>query len=202
MSNQVDALLRSEYTSQHNNGPIRYWKPVHDKIVGLHLAGWRNVDIAEALDITPITVTRVLADPKGRAIIEGTQKKMREKMRHNIEDALLELSETSVRNIAKTVNEDIPVMSKQKVHQDNVGFRLLAILGYDKKGSGQAPAGGGGSAPLLSEDQGERLLRALSRADEVKEAVEGEDFAIVEDDDQVTEGEPTEGLGSNERSRS
>jgi predicted transcriptional regulator len=179
---KTEALLRNHYKG-HTNGPIKYWKPVHDQIIGLYLSGWEQKAIAEYLDMTQATVSRVISDPKGQAIIEGTQKKLREKMRHNIEDAILELSEKSVRNIAKTVNEDVPVMSKQKVHQDNVGFRLLAILGYDKASSAGAQASSS-NQPLLSEEQGERLITAIQKADEAKEvhAIEGEDYTIEDGD--------------------
>ena len=71
------AYLREVYDAQRDIGTridtgsvrLKKLKPIHKKIIALHLAGWPNNDIARYLDVNATWVCIVLRDPLSREVI-------------------------------------------------------------------------------------------------------------------------------------
>jgi len=71
------AYIREVYDAQRDIGTridtgsvrLRKLKPIHKKIIALHLAGWPNNDIARYLDVNATWVCIVLRDPLSREVI-------------------------------------------------------------------------------------------------------------------------------------
>lgn len=163
---------------------IQNWKPMYDRVVALHLAGYKNVNIAAITGYAEAHVSKILNDPRSQKAIKKLQKRLRENFHQRIEDQMLDLGEEAIRNIAETLEADIQAGTKPKKHQDKMSFDLLDRLGHGKK---QAESESG-SGVKLSDESVDRLANALNKSDEAKRMWEkDEDGEWKEADDEETE---------------
>jgi len=158
---------------------VEAWKPVHDEMLAMHLAAYSNVRIAQVTGYSPEHVSVMLNDPRAEKAIFALRKRLRKKAIGDIEDRMVDLAERSLQNIAETVEhryDENAVASKGKMHQDDVGFKLLACLGYNGKGAKETEP----RRLTLSADQGERLVTALEKSAAVDRLIEeAEEVEVV-----------------------
>lgn len=140
-------------------------KPSHEQIILLHLSGLKNVDIATALGISDQTVSNILGDEKAMELIAVGKENIKKNLLAGIDDKLVLLAHKSLSNLEKTVNADIPVKHRAKIHQDRVGVDLLKMLGY-----GEGPKEDSDKKTITPE-LANRLTTALERAEKVREIV-------------------------------
>lgn len=157
---------------------VEYWKPKHDQVVSLHLAGYSNIRIGQIIDYTPEYVSAILCDPRALAAVMEFQRRIRDRSIEDIENYIVELAEKSIRNIAVTVEHEFDPGSKGKEHQDAVGFKLLACLGYDGQRRGEQRV-----QPIqMSREMEERLVNAMEKTREVDMLIaEAEEVEVLED---------------------
>lgn len=153
---------------------VQTLKPKHENIILLHLAGLKNVEIAATLGITAQTVSNILGDEKAVELIEAGRDNIRKNLTTAMEDKLLVLANKSLDNLQKTVEADISVKHRAKVHQDRVGVDLLKLMGYGEKKNDNAVAN-----PITNEIAN-RLASALERAETVRE-IEIEEAEVIEE---------------------
>lgn len=146
--------------------PRMQWKPVHDQMIALFIAGYKVDVIAKALNRSRNTVTRVLRDPRAQKAIEVLRKRQFESIHQKVGDRLVALSEQAVSNIAETIEtpvrtkEGVPAIgSKAKIHQDNVSFELLARVGFGKQQKSEDSRG-----LRLSPETEKKLVDGIERA--------------------------------------
>lgn len=148
---------------------------MHEQIILLHLANLKNNDIAEALGCSEQTVSNILGDEKAMELIAAGVENIRRNLTTKIDNKLLMLASKSIDNLEKTVNADIPVRHRAKIHQDKIGVDLLKMLGY---GEQQKEETKNNITPELAN----RLTNALERAEKVREiVVEDAVYEIVEE---------------------
>lgn len=149
---------------------IQNWKPLHDQVVQLHIAGVQNQVIAEIFGLTQERISQILHDPIGRQLIRLGQQRLRETIGRSIEDRLLILADRSIDNLRLTVEQDgVDVTSSFKRHQDSVGFKILEMAGYGKKDEHDRK----GDATPTKEQMG-KMLDLLDRREQARELVDAE----------------------------
>jgi len=170
-----------KYLTNYGN-PIVQWKPVHDLIAALHIAGHGPDSIATKTGVTKGHVYRVLNDPRTLNVIEFARKRAYGQLMTTVQDKMVGLGEKAIDNIAATITtpiEDsegnIAVGTKAKVHQDNVSFELLDRIGYGKHR--QKEDGGGGIQ--LSPETEKKLVAGIERAKEAQILFERAEEAVV-----------------------
>lgn len=165
------------------------WKPIHEQVVMLHLAGYINTEIAEITGYTPTRVAALLLDPRARELIEEGRKAVVEKLLDNIDGRLVQLATRSLDNLEKTVNADIAVKHRAKVHQDKVGMKLLEMIGYGGSNNRQGVSGGGDpTGNALPVEVAERLTRALERSERVQQIdIKQKEVSVVEQAEEIVE---------------
>ena len=73
-------------------------RPLHYRILSLHLAGLKHIDISDQLGITKLTVLNVVHSRLGREVIEGSLEKYY--------DEFYELAPKVVKTIKQTLEDD------------------------------------------------------------------------------------------------
>ena len=176
-----------KYLTNYGN-PITQWKPVHDQIAALHIAGHGPDSIATITGVTKGHVYRVLNDPRTLNVIEFARKRAYGQLMTTIQDKMVGVGEQAIDNIASTINtkvEDsegnVAVGTKAKIHQDNVSFELLDRIGYGKHRQKDEGAGG----IQLSPEAEKKLVAGIERAKEAQnifEKAEEDEVVEVSDD--------------------
>ena len=144
------------------------WKPIHDQVVMLYLAGYGNIEIGTALGLTPEHVGQLILDPRARALIQKGRNSIVNGVMQEIDTKLVGLARKSLDNLERTVNAVIPVRHPAKRHQDKVGVDLLKMIGY---GSESGSARGQDSGSQMSPEAIDRLSRALERSEKVRQII-------------------------------
>ena len=158
--------------------PIVNWTATDEMIVQLSIANWSNGDIAEKYDLTPTRISQILNDPRAKKTKDLIIARIRERAEQNIEDSLVSMVETGVRQLRRTIDYEFDLGTDAKKHQDNV------ILSLTKPYLAGLEARVTPSAPLedVSPKLFERMVSALEKGNEAEElhggAVEA-DFIVV-----------------------
>lgn len=153
------------------------WSIIHEQIVALHIAGKLNKEIALIVDRTPERVSQVLNSDRAKEIIQRVRLNMRERMREEIETRLVVLAEESVGRLEETVEAEFLLGSKAKEHQDSVAIQVLKGTGFLSK---DFSADGETKRPPLNNQQAERLIHALEKANRAEEIAHTYDLAPAE----------------------
>lgn len=170
---------RTKEDAEREDLALQNWKPIHDKIVALALAGYSNNSIAAIVGYSHVRVCQILKDPRAEAAIKALQSRMFDKFHERIEGKLLMLGERAVENIGVTINAEIAPATKAKRHQDNVSFKLLDTLGY---GSKQDLNRGNDGGIQLTPEASDRIATAIEKANEAQRIIEqAEEVEIVEE---------------------
>ena len=177
-----------QYLTRYGN-PITQWKPIHDQIAALHIAGHGPDSIATITGVTKGHVYRVLNDPRTLNVIEFARKRAYGQLMTTIQDKMVGVGEQAIDNIASTINtkvEDsegnVAVGTKAKIHQDNVSFELLDRIGYGKHR--QKDEGSGGIQ--LSPETEKKLVAGIERAKEAQiifEKAERVEITTIKEED-------------------
>ncbi len=146
--------------------PLVQWRPIHDQIIALHIAGYGPDAIVETLGKCRSTVIKTIKDPRGQKIFEIARKRTFSKVMENVEDRMAVLGVQAVDNIALTINEQVidsegkpAIGTKAKIHQDNISFELLSRIGF---GRSQTQAEGG--SVKFSPEAEKKLIDGIEKA--------------------------------------
>lgn len=156
------------------------WKPRHEMICLMHVAGKANNEIAPVAGVNQERVSYIINSKRGQARVEVLRKQILGGAAKTIEDRLTILGPTAVSNIARTIEAEIPTSAgRAKAHQDKVSFELLSRIGYGRK----EQTGTGDSSIRLDRDIQERLAGALEQSAEATRIydLETQDAIIVEE---------------------
>ena len=146
--------------------PIVQWKPIHDKMIVLHLADYSIDSIAKTLNRSRNTVANVLHDPRAQKVIEVARKRTYGNIMESVGDKMAVLAPKALSNIAETIETPVrdsegavAIGTKAKVHQDNVSFDLLGRLGF-----GRTPQKEEVGVLRLSPETEKKLVEGVERA--------------------------------------
>jgi len=81
-----------------NNHQLQKLRPLHYKIISLHLSGLKHIEISEQVGVTKLTVLNVVHSRLGREVIEGSLEKYY--------DEFYELAPQVVKTIKQTLEDD------------------------------------------------------------------------------------------------
>jgi hypothetical protein len=167
--------------------PIAEWRPIHDQIVALHLAGYGPKQIAEITGRSRGSIREILDDPRAQKVMETVRKHAFGRLAGVIEDRMVGLGVKAIENIADTIDCDlrdaegkIPVGSKSKKHQDAVSFELLKRIGYGGSNGDEEKE----RRPLMSKDTERRLVEGIERATQAQiqyDAAEQVEVEVIDD---------------------
>lgn len=143
---------------------VKRWKPRHDIMVLMHVAGKDNNEIAAHLGILPQRVSNVLNTRRGAARVAEMRERILGSVEEEIEAKLTTLGPKAVENIRRTIVAETPASSlRAKAHQDKVSFELLSRIGFGRR-DGNGNGGEGGIK--LDRDMQERLVAGLEKSAE------------------------------------
>lgn len=160
---------------------VKRWKPRHELICLMHVAGRANNEIAPSVGVNQERVSYIINSKRGQARIEALRKQIIGGAAKSIEDQLTILGPRAVSNIARTIEAEIPASAgRAKAHQDKVSFELLSRIGYGRKDQAGSQGEGG---IRLDRDIQERLAGALEKSSEATRIydMEIQDAVIVEE---------------------
>jgi len=160
---------------------VKRWKPRHELICLMHVAGRANNEIAPSVGVQQERVSYIINSKRGQARIEALRKEIIGGAAKNIEEKLTILGPTAVANIARTIEAEIPANAgRAKAHQDKVSFELLSRIGYGRKDQ----AGGEGQGGIrLDRDIQKRVAEALEQSAEATRIydLDMQDAVLVEE---------------------
>ncbi len=163
------------------NSLIKSWKPIYDQMVLMYVAGGTYEKIAEEVEYSVTRVSVVLKSELGIARIREIMTRLNDRVIASVGDRFIRLTQQAANNLEVTINADIPIQAlKAKIHQDNVSFKLLELVGFGKHGDNKPRT----EQPLLSKDGEDKLIKAIARADEAKlvavDLIENAEFEVVD----------------------
>ena len=146
--------------------PLKHWKPAHDQVISLYMAGYSNEAISAHTEFSVGHVRRILHDPRAQRALVAARERMLGKFMSRISDQMVVLGVEAIQNIAETITEKVEVGTHAKKHQDAVSFELLGRIGYGRKDNGE----GKGSGGINLTPEGEaRFLAAVEKSDHARE---------------------------------
>ncbi len=90
--------LESVVFESYSSPQLKALRPIHYKVISLHLSGLKNIDISRQLNIHQQTVVNVVHSRLGREAIEGAMEKYY--------DEFYELAPKVVKTIRQTLDDD------------------------------------------------------------------------------------------------
>jgi hypothetical protein len=145
------------------------WKADYDRVVGYHVMGKQNIEIAVALRFTPEHVSTILNLPQAQELKKKLEAKLREKMEVNIPDTLDYVARKGAERLKSMVDND-ELFEKSPFA---VIDRAMDVM----KGLNHLKGGGNGSGPgainveraiIVSGAAGSQLVEGFSKADEAR----------------------------------
>lgn len=106
------------------------WKPVHETICTLHVLGKKNVEIAEKLKLSPVTVSNVLHSDKGKDRIKILYDDHIKAIRQSHEGRISEIKEQAVKNVHSLITDKKQQETKPFALAE---FSLKALAALDNK---------------------------------------------------------------------
>ena len=160
------------------------WKPIHDQMIALHIAGYSIDLIAKSVNRARNTVAGVIHDPRAQKAIEFARKRTFSTIMTAVDDQMVVLGVKAIENIAETITTPVrdsegkpAIGTRAKVHQDNISFELLSRIGFGKGGQ-QEEAGGLRLSPETEKKLVAGIERATKAESEYKKA-EDVEFEVV-----------------------
>ena len=140
------------------------WGIKNDQIVLMSLMpGMNHAEVARQFGCTRQHVSQLVKDPRAGEIIEIAKRKLREHLIEGIEGELDVMARLAVKVIRKTLEADIDPLHGAKANQDRQASKLLEGRGFLRE-EGKGAEGG----MQMSQDQFERLMKGMEKADEVR----------------------------------
>lgn len=143
------------------------WKPKHNEVLALHLAGYKNKSIAALLDLHADYVSSIINDPRAQRAVSEMQHRQFKNIRMRLERRLARLGDAAVENLEETLTADIEAGTPAKKHQDKMSWRLFDEV-FGEPDEDDTPG------PTLSKDTEERIVQALEESEKIREAEEVE----------------------------
>lgn len=135
------------------------WTARHQMIASLHVAGYNNIEIAAALQISPTHVTNILSDPRAKVVVEELCSQVADRVldvRARLELYSNEVLTDLVDTFRTTKSEEI---------KTRLGFGLLDRAGY-KPHSGE-DSRSGEEPGALTEEVVNRLTEGLEESNNI-----------------------------------
>ena len=139
------------------------WPLRNDQIVLMILAGSPAREVAAAYGLSERQVSSIFTDPRAADIKRLARERLQEKILETIEDELDVTSKLAVQVIKRTLEADIAPVHKAKANQDRVAIKVLQGRGFLR-----SEDRGAGAGFQVTNDQFDKLLTALGKADEAK----------------------------------
>lgn len=146
---------------------VENWKPKHDRVLQLHLAGYQITTIADITGYSREWVSDLINDPRAQQRIEKMRERLYDQLEEDLAIKMKFLGPKAVENIRETLEGDHDPGSKAKKHQDKMSFELLDRIGHGKSSSDDERKGGGGV--VLSGEDSERLVEAIEKSNKARE---------------------------------
>ena len=137
---------------------------MHETIVGFHLLGRKNTEIAKLVRVSEGTVSKVINDPRAEAIVRRAQERLRKQLHQSIGEKLICLGDVGVMQLEKTIVTDFEAGTNAKKHQDHMTLAVLDRIGYGKQVEIKHSKG-----TQITKETEDRLLAAIEKANTVLE---------------------------------
>lgn len=144
------------------------WKADYDRVVGYHVVGKENKEIAVMLGFTPEHVSTILNTPQAQELKKRLEASLREKMLTNIPDAL-EYVARKTADLMKKVVDDEKLFEKSPFAVIGMGMDVMKGLNHLKGGGN----GAGGTinverAVIVSGAAADGLVAGFDKANEAR----------------------------------
>ena len=80
------------------------WKPIHDQMIALHIAGYNIDAIAKPLNRARNTVAGVIHDPRAQTAIEFSRTRTFSTIMTAVDDRMVVLGVKALDNLAETIH--------------------------------------------------------------------------------------------------
>lgn len=154
------------------------WKPVYEQIVALHMAGYKNVEIAALVDMHPVQIGNILRSNMAKSVIDNLTTKIRRNTASGVTARLEALRETAVRRVEECLTND-ELAEKNPHAMANMGINFLKGIGSLSDGSNTVK-----HQLALAPEFASSLAAALAESNTVKQLHTGEaedaDYEVIE----------------------
>jgi hypothetical protein len=144
------------------------WKADYDRVVGYHVMGKQNLEIAKILSFTPEHVSTILNLPQAQELKLKLEAKLREKMEVNIPETLDYVARKTA-DLMKKVVDNEQLFEKSPFAVIGMGMDVMKGLNHLKGG------GNGSNGPInveraiiVSGAAGSQLVEGFTKADEAR----------------------------------
>lgn len=171
-----------------SNALAKPWSDTDQKIVEMHfILGIPKNEIAQSLSVPRRLVQRTINDPRTKELVKAARQKILERTSRDMDERVGHmvrgLRTDAAKALGRTLEADISPLHKAKPNQDRVALKVLQGTG-DLVDKSEAEPGG----ITLTDDQFDRLLEGLQKADRVqaqsvevgKESVREAEYEIEE----------------------
>lgn len=114
------------------------WKPIHDSIIALAITGIKNTEIAQQLNLNPVTISLVLNSSLGREKLGILQKLKQETIETNTQERVTRLQEKALSRIERVMNSD-EIFEAAPLKIFDRSLRVLQATGKAKPTEVQPP---------------------------------------------------------------
>lgn len=145
------------------------WKADYDRVVGYHVVGKENKEIAVILGFTPEHVSTILNLPAAQELKKKMEAALREKMLTNIPDTLDYIARKTTERLKQVVDNDA-LFEKSPFAVIDRGMDVLKGLNH-LKGGGNGSGSGSINverAIIVSGASAEGLVAGFGKADEAR----------------------------------
>lgn len=155
------------------------WKAVYDRVVAYHVMGKKNIEIAQALSLTPEHVSTILNLPRALELKKKLEDAMRAKMEENIPE-MLEYVARKTASRLKQVLDDDELFAKAPLAIIDRGLDVMKGLNHLKGGGNGAPGINVQNAVIIPQQQAAGLIEGFTKADEARRINGSNPVATVE----------------------
>lgn len=172
------------------------WRPVYEVMVGLHVMGFSNKDIAERTGYTPQQVCNIVNSKQAAVIIKIITERIRqgtfdvvEKTTKPMQERITDLQEKALERVEDVIGND-EIFEKAPFHMIDRSIKLLQatrIIGDENKNSNvnvNVNVNGGASTtpdgtPMPQLEELKRIRKGLEKLADI-EAIHGEPIRIID----------------------
>lgn len=145
------------------------WKADYDRVVGYHVVGKENKEIAVMLGFTPEHVSTILNTPQAQELKKKMEASLREKMLTNIPETLDYVARKGAERLKQIVDND-DLFEKSPFAVVDRAMDVMKGLNH-LKGGGNGSQGGGINverAIIVSGESAAGLVAGFGKADEAR----------------------------------
>ncbi len=147
------------------------WKADYDRVVGYHVLGKPNVEIALMIGMTPEHISTILNLPRAQELKLQLERAMRDRMLTNIPDTLEYIARKTTERLKSIVDND-DIFDKSPFAVVRMGMEVMKGVGHLKGGGNGAPQAPSTisiqNAVFANGEVVNGLLSGLNKADEAR----------------------------------